>query len=78
MQLRLLLNRTLTYEEFYETLNRADQRYGKSMESRNGLQPKRDQPTARGGNANGKRGRQFSGRGGRGRGNGRLASDKRL
>ena len=29
-----LLNRTLTYEEFYETLNRADQRCGNGLWSR--------------------------------------------
>ena len=71
-----LLNRSLTYEEFYETLNRADQRYGKSLESRGGHPPRRDNAAVRGGNANGKRGRN-GGRGGRGRGDDRSAADKK-
>ena len=41
-----LLNRTLTYEEFYETLNRADMSYLKSLESRGKPPAKRDhEPT---------------------------------
>ena len=71
-----LLNMTLTYEEFYETLNRADMSYGKSLESRGKPPAKRDQDT-RGGNANGKRGRNSGGRGPRGRSDARPSTDKK-
>ena len=53
---------TLTYEEFYETLNMADMSYLKSLESRGKPPVKRDHDT-RGDNANGKRGRNSDGRG---------------